>query len=149
MYPSLSLGYSLYRNMPTYGSFIKFLFPRGQSSPLWANLCCWKPASGRAFLCLRSTWEKINQFVASVSRCSLFLVQGEVGTDSHCLVSNLFDVSSSSTVEEMTRWFAVTWSQSYDLWIYNYNRHCARKWTGANPTTFQITTTTPVLYTVG
>ena len=37
------------------------------------------------------------------SRCSLFLVQGEVGTDTHCLISNLFDVSSSSTVEEMNR----------------------------------------------
>ena len=36
-------------------------------------------------------------------RCSLFLVQGEVGTDTHCLISNLFDVSSSSTVEEMNR----------------------------------------------
>ena len=36
-------------------------------------------------------------------RCSLFLVQGEVGTDTHCLVSNLFDVSSNSTVEEMSR----------------------------------------------
>ena len=33
----------------------------------------------------------------------MFLVQGEVGTDTHCLVSNLFDVSSNSTVEEMTR----------------------------------------------
>ena len=31
------------------------------------------------------------------------MVQGEVGTDTHCLISNLFDVSSSSTVEEMNR----------------------------------------------
>ena len=34
-------------------------------------------------------------------RCSLFIVQGEVGTESHCLVSDLFDVNISSTVEEM------------------------------------------------
>lgn len=36
-------------------------------------------------------------------RCSLFLLQGEPGSDSHCLISNLFDVSSNSTVEEMNR----------------------------------------------
>ena len=41
--------------------------------------------------------------VLSFSRCSLFLVQGEPGSDSHCLISNLFDVSSNSTVEEMNR----------------------------------------------
>ncbi len=35
-----------------------------------------------------------------MSRCSLFLVQGE--GDSRCLVSDLFDVSSHSTVEETT-----------------------------------------------
>ena len=33
----------------------------------------------------------------------MFLVQGEPGTDSHCLISNLFDVSSNSTVEEMNK----------------------------------------------
>jgi dual 3',5'-cyclic-AMP and -GMP phosphodiesterase 11 len=37
------------------------------------------------------------------SRCSLFIVQGEVGTDSHCLVSDLFDVNVNSTVEEMNK----------------------------------------------
>ena len=36
-------------------------------------------------------------------RCSLFIVQGEVGTDSHCLVSDLFDVNINSTVEEMSK----------------------------------------------
>ena len=34
-------------------------------------------------------------------RCSLFIVQGEAGTDSHCLVSDLFDANINSTVEEM------------------------------------------------
>ena len=33
-------------------------------------------------------------------RCSLFIVQGE--SDSRCLVSDLFDVNVSSTVEEMS-----------------------------------------------
>ncbi len=37
------------------------------------------------------------------SRCSLFLVQGDPGTDSHCLISDLFDVSSNSTVEEINQ----------------------------------------------
>ena len=37
------------------------------------------------------------------SRCSLFLVHGEAGSDNRCLVSNLFDVSSKSTVEEMSQ----------------------------------------------
>ena len=36
-------------------------------------------------------------------RCSLFIVQGEAGTESHCLVSDLFDVNVSSTVEEMNK----------------------------------------------
>ena len=36
-------------------------------------------------------------------RCSLFLVQGDPGSDSRYLVSNLFDVSSNSTVEEMNQ----------------------------------------------
>ena len=34
-------------------------------------------------------------------RCSLFLVGGDQTTDSQYLVSNLFDVSSNSTVEEV------------------------------------------------
>lgn len=33
----------------------------------------------------------------------MFLVQGDPGTDSHCLISDLFDVSSNSTVEEMNQ----------------------------------------------
>ena len=33
----------------------------------------------------------------------MFLVQGEPGTDSHCLISNLFDVNINSTVEEMNK----------------------------------------------
>ncbi|TRY74606.1 hypothetical protein TCAL_00771, partial [Tigriopus californicus] len=36
-------------------------------------------------------------------RCSLFLVQGDADQDSRYLVSNLFDVSSNSTVEEMNK----------------------------------------------
>ena len=36
-------------------------------------------------------------------RCSLFIVQGEVGSESHCLVSDLFDVNINSTVAEMSR----------------------------------------------
>ena len=36
-------------------------------------------------------------------RCSLFLVRGEPGSEARCLVSNLFDVSSKSTVEEMSQ----------------------------------------------
>ena len=39
----------------------------------------------------------------SAVRCSLFLVQGDPGTDSHCLISDLFDVCSNSTVEEMNQ----------------------------------------------
>ena len=39
----------------------------------------------------------------SPGRCSLFLVQGDPGTDSHCLISDLFDVCSNSTVEEMNQ----------------------------------------------
>ena len=33
----------------------------------------------------------------------MFLVQGDPGSDSRSLVSNLFDVSSNSTVEEMNQ----------------------------------------------
>ena len=36
-------------------------------------------------------------------RCSLFLVKGESGKDNRCLISNLFDVCSKSTVEEMNK----------------------------------------------
>ena len=46
-------------------------------------------------------------------RCSLFLVQGEAGSESRHLVSNLFDVSSNSTVEEMNEKAAIRipWGQ--------------------------------------
>ena len=36
-------------------------------------------------------------------RCSLFLVGGEPGSNSQYLESNLFDVSSHSTVEEVSK----------------------------------------------
>ena len=39
----------------------------------------------------------------SFYRCSLFIVQGEVGSESHCLVSDLFDVNVDSTVAEMSK----------------------------------------------
>ena len=41
--------------------------------------------------------------IFSSFRCSLFIVQGEVGTYSHCLVSDLLDVNINSTVEEMSK----------------------------------------------
>merc|ERR1719464_2335284 len=50
---------------------------------------------------VRSLCHKILQNVGILTyadRCSLFLVQGELGSDSRYLVSNLFDVSSKSTV---------------------------------------------------
>jgi len=55
---------------------------------------------------VRSLCHKILQNVGIITdadRCSLFLVAGEPGTDSQHLVSNLFDVSSNSTVEEMCK----------------------------------------------
>ena len=41
--------------------------------------------------------------LTKADRCSLFLVQGERGSDSRCLVSKLFDVCSQSTLEEMEK----------------------------------------------
>lgn len=55
---------------------------------------------------IRSLCHKILQNVGiltTADRCSLFLVQGEVGTDSHSLVSDLFDVNINSTVDEMSK----------------------------------------------
>ena len=40
---------------------------------------------------------------SSCSRCSLFLVGGDPATNSQYLESNLFDVSSHSTVEEVSK----------------------------------------------
>ena len=45
----------------------------------------------------------IKKIFLSFYRCSLFIVQGEVGSESHCLVSDLFDVNINSTVAEMSR----------------------------------------------
>lgn len=53
---------------------------------------------------VRSLCHKILQNVGILTvadRCSLFLVGGDPATDSQYLVSNLFDVSSHSTVEEV------------------------------------------------
>lgn len=41
--------------------------------------------------------------LTKADRCSLFLVQGERGSESRCLVSKLFDVCSQSTLEEMEK----------------------------------------------
>lgn len=41
--------------------------------------------------------------LTNADRCSLFLVQGERGSESRCLVSKLFDVCSKSTTEEMEK----------------------------------------------
>jgi dual 3',5'-cyclic-AMP and -GMP phosphodiesterase 11 len=41
--------------------------------------------------------------LTNADRCSLFLVQGERGSESRCLVSKLFDVCSQSTLEEMEK----------------------------------------------
>jgi signal transduction protein with GAF and PtsI domain len=41
--------------------------------------------------------------LTKADRCSLFLVQGERGSDSRCLVSKLFDVCSQSTLKEMEK----------------------------------------------
>jgi len=41
--------------------------------------------------------------ITNADRCSLFIVQGEVGSESHCLVSDLFDVNVDSTVAEMSK----------------------------------------------
>jgi len=54
---------------------------------------------------VRSLCHKILQNVGIITdadRCSLFLVAGDSETESQHLVSNLFDVSSNSTVEEMS-----------------------------------------------
>ncbi|GIY57385.1 dual 3',5'-cyclic-AMP and -GMP phosphodiesterase 11 [Caerostris darwini] len=53
---------------------------------------------------LRSLCHKILQNVSILTdadRCSLFLVKGEKDDSSRCLVSQLFDVSCSSTIEQM------------------------------------------------
>ena len=53
---------------------------------------------------VKSLCHKILQNVGILTesdRCSLFLVTGDSETNSQYLVSNLFDVSSSSTVEEV------------------------------------------------
>ncbi|XP_046649494.1 dual 3',5'-cyclic-AMP and -GMP phosphodiesterase 11-like isoform X3 [Daphnia pulicaria] len=55
---------------------------------------------------VRSLCHKILQNVSILTkadRCSLFLVQGERGSDSRCLVSKLFDVCSQSTLKEMEK----------------------------------------------
>jgi len=55
---------------------------------------------------VRSLCHKILQNVGILTyadRCSLFLVGGDPGTDYQYLVSNLFDVSSHSTVEEVSK----------------------------------------------
>lgn len=41
--------------------------------------------------------------LTKADRCSLFLVQGERGSESRCLVSKLFDVCSQSTLKEMEK----------------------------------------------
>eukprot|EP00095_Tigriopus_kingsejongensis_P009245 maker-scaffold495_size155559-snap-gene-0.38 protein:Tk09245 transcript:maker-scaffold495_size155559-snap-gene-0.38-mRNA-1 annotation:"dual 3 -cyclic-amp and -gmp" len=41
--------------------------------------------------------------LTNADRCSLFLVQGDSEPEARCLVSDLFDVSSKSTVEEMNK----------------------------------------------
>lgn len=41
--------------------------------------------------------------LTKADRCSLFLVQGEKGSESRCLVSKLFDVCSQSTLKEMEK----------------------------------------------
>ena len=41
--------------------------------------------------------------LTKADRCSLFLVQGERGSESRCLVSKLFDVCSLSTLKEMEK----------------------------------------------
>ncbi|GFT58005.1 dual 3',5'-cyclic-AMP and -GMP phosphodiesterase 11 [Nephila pilipes] len=53
---------------------------------------------------IRSLCHKILQNVSILTdadRCSLFLVRGDKGDPSRCLVSQLFDVSCSSTIEQM------------------------------------------------
>ena len=55
---------------------------------------------------VRSLCHKILQNVGILTdadRCSLFLVAGDPGTNSQYLLSNLFDVSSNSTVEEISK----------------------------------------------
>ncbi|XP_045025389.1 dual 3',5'-cyclic-AMP and -GMP phosphodiesterase 11 isoform X4 [Daphnia magna] len=55
---------------------------------------------------VRSLCHKILQNVSILTkadRCSLFLVQGERGSESRCLVSKLFDVCSQSTLKEMEK----------------------------------------------
>ena len=55
---------------------------------------------------VRSLCHKILQNVGILTdadRCSLFLVAGDPGTHSQYLQSNLFDVSSNSTVEEISK----------------------------------------------
>ena len=55
---------------------------------------------------VRSLCHKILQNVGILTdadRCSLFLVAGEKGQGTQHLQSNLFDVSSSSTVEDVSR----------------------------------------------
>ena len=41
--------------------------------------------------------------LTKADRCSLFLVQGERGSEGRCLVSKLFDVCSQSTLKEMEK----------------------------------------------
>ncbi|GFS86020.1 dual 3',5'-cyclic-AMP and -GMP phosphodiesterase 11 [Trichonephila clavipes] len=53
---------------------------------------------------IRSLCHKILQNVSILTdadRCSLFLVRGDKGDPNRCLVSQLFDVSCSSTIEQM------------------------------------------------
>lgn len=51
-------------------------------------------------LCL---YQQNVSILTKADRCSLFLVQGERGSDARCLVSKLFDVCPQSTLQEMEK----------------------------------------------